>query len=109
MDLAVTTREHSGWTVVAVDGDVDFGTARRLSEALSAAGAAYPWLVLDCALLVFSDSSFLNAVLTSYNQTQTDGGMLVIAAVPARLERKLGMTGLDQVISVYPSVAAAVA
>lgn len=107
MALAVTTWEHGGWTVLGVDGEVDFHTAERVRAALAEAAAANAWLIVDCGLLVFSDSSFLSALVAACQQARADNGALVLACAPVRLERKLGIVGLDQLIPVYPSVAAA--
>lgn len=108
MRLEVTVGEQSGWTVVTVNGEVDFQTAEQMSVALSEASTTAPWLVIDCGALTFCDSSFLGWLIRAYRRAQADGATLIVAAAPPRLERLLDRTGLDQVLSVYPSVAEAV-
>lgn len=103
MDLLVRERELGGWLVVALDGEVDFHTAERMSDALSEAHASCPWLIVDCERLTFADSSFLGVLMRAYRRSEADGGSLVVAAAPQRLQCRLGVTGLDQVLSIYPS------
>lgn len=107
--LIVTTREHGGWVVAAVDGEVDFATEAQLNAALAETAATTPWLVVDCGPLGFCDSSFLKTLVNAHKRAQAAGGALVVAAAPDHLERLLDRTGLDQAISVYPSVAEATA
>lgn len=103
--LTVTIREHGGWGVVAVDGEVDFATEAQLSASFAEATAATPWLIVDCGPLGFCDSSFLKVLVNVHNEVRAAGGNLVVAAAPGHLERFLDRTGLNRVISVQPSVA----
>ena len=104
MALAVTTREHGHWLVLALVGDADFHTKTQLGAALNQAHTASRWLILDCGELEFCDSSFIGALVEAHQQTQDRGGALVVAAAQPQLERLLTLTGLDQVITLYPSV-----
>lgn len=108
MGLVMTSRTVGGWTVLALDGEVDVYTCQRVTAALDEAGATSSWLVIDCARLVFCDSSFLAALVQAYKRADGDGGTLVVAAAQRQLRLLLTRTGLDQVIDTYPSVAEAV-
>lgn len=108
MGLAAASRTVGGWTVLAVDGEVDRHTCKRVSTALDEAATRSSWLVVDCDRLVFCDSSFLAALTHAYKRADADGGTLVVAAAQRQLADLLSRTGLDQVIAVYPSVAEAV-
>jgi anti-sigma B factor antagonist len=66
-------------------------------------------LVLDLSGVGQVDSSALSAVIALRHHVRTAGGVLALAAVPARLGRMLALTGVETIVPVYPTVSQAVA
>jgi anti-anti-sigma factor len=62
-EFGVDVRNDEGSIVVALTGELDLHTARRLDDALSALDRNGRPLILDCDQLVFCDSSGLAAMM----------------------------------------------
>ncbi|MEU8776989.1 STAS domain-containing protein [Streptomyces sp. NPDC048606] len=93
----------AGW-VVSARGELDQDTLGPLEEALASAAARHPVVVLDASAITFGDSSFLNLLLRLHHSTT-----LRIASPGEQLRRLFALTGADSVLSLHPSVEAAVA
>jgi anti-anti-sigma factor len=110
--VAITRRSAAGGVVVAeVRGEIDLTSAYALEEALTAAaaesgddGGAAPRVVVDLAEVTFMDSSGLNALLRTHRAVQARGGTLALAGAQQTVARLLEMTGLEEVIPVFPGV-----
>src|SRR5215210_2779555 len=95
------------WTVVHVDGDVDFAAAPRLRERLVAAiDAAGPYLVVDLTRAGMVDSTALGVLAGMLRRVAVRGGELRVVAVGAARDL-FGMTGLDRVFRLYAAAAEA--
>jgi anti-sigma B factor antagonist len=104
--LSVDVRERSEDTVVAVSGELDFGTTPRLlevAEPLAAAGGA---LVLDLANLTFCDSSALSALVRLHKAARTAGGTLCLASLRPQVKAAITMTSLDRLLTIVDEVPA---
>ncbi|WP_405724964.1 STAS domain-containing protein [Streptomyces sp. NBC_00028] len=64
-------------------------------------------IVVDLARVGFCDSSGLNVLLDLRRQAEQNGRQLALACVPASLRRILEVTGSDQVLRIYETVAEA--
>lgn len=108
--LSVVRTRHRAAAVVAVDGEVDLATCEQLRDALTAAAADGPDLVVvDCSRLAFLDSSGLGVLAGARTDFSACGVRLVLANVPPRHQRLFHLTGLDRVISVHVQEAPAAA
>jgi anti-sigma B factor antagonist len=97
--------------VVLVAGELDALTAPRLHDELVAlAGQGVDRIVLDLRRLDFVDSFGLGVIVSARRRLSQQGNSLCLVAGEAQsaLRRVLEITGLDQVLPVHPSVAAAV-
>ncbi|MFF3659156.1 STAS domain-containing protein [Streptomyces olivochromogenes] len=100
--MSLSTREAGRSTVIAVRGEVDLDNAGELDEALAAAGRGCPGaVVLDLAAVTFLDSTTINVVLRAHGLL---GPRLRLAALSPFVERVLGITGVSDVLSVFPGV-----
>ncbi|MFJ1532113.1 STAS domain-containing protein [Streptomyces mirabilis] len=100
--MSLYTREAGRSTVIAVRGEVDLDNAGELYEALAAAGRACPGaVVLDLAAVTFLDSTTINVVLRAHGVL---GPRLRLAALSPFVERVLGITGVSDVLAVFPGV-----
>jgi anti-sigma B factor antagonist len=101
----------SGVVVVAVSGRLVLG---RDLEGLESAVTG--WLsqgsrkfVFDLAALDYADSAGIGTVVSCLTQIKKSGGEMRVAAANARMSRLFQMTGVDQLLSLYPNVSEATA
>ena len=107
-DLQVVTLYRPDAVVLAVSGELDVASAPMLRVHIRFALGGRPHgLVLDLAGLRFCDAAGLSALAMARNASMRDGVSLALAAVPRPVTRLLKMTGMDRILNVYPSVAAA--
>ncbi|MFC4031233.1 STAS domain-containing protein [Streptomyces polygonati] len=88
--------------VVVPQGELDLDNLLPLTLQLERAALNGPAVVLDASGITFGDSSFLRVLLAIRRQTD-----LRIAAPRPVLERLIRMVGMDQVLTIYPTVEAA--
>ncbi|MFD5029233.1 STAS domain-containing protein [Streptomyces sp. NPDC058220] len=89
--------------VVVARGEIDASNVSQVREALETAAAAHTVVILDTSELLFADSSLLSVLLRVRRTTS-----LRIAAPPPQLRRLLDISGADQVLRLYPSIALAI-
>jgi anti-sigma B factor antagonist len=107
VDLSVG--DFDGYAVVALCGELDLLDASDVASHLIAAVAAYgPSIIVDLGGLRFIDSCGLGVLVRVLRWTRESGGDLSLAAPRRQVRRVLGITGLVDVFSVYPSVKQAV-
>ena len=93
--------------VVALPEDIDITNAAGVAEELTAAVSRNDTVIIDMSATRFCDSAGVHAIVVAH-QCATDSGAelrLVVTAEPVR--RIFGLLGVDQVLDLYPSVAAA--
>jgi anti-sigma B factor antagonist len=107
IDLSVG--DFDGYAVVALRGELDLLDTSDVASHLIAAVAAYgPSIIVDLAGLRFIDSCGLGVLVRVLRWTRESGGDLSLAAPRRQVRQVLGITGLIDVFSVYPSVKQAV-
>ena len=107
VDLSVG--DFDGYAVVALRGELDLLDTSDVASHLIAAVAAYgPSIIVDLAGLRFIDSCGLGVLVRVLRWTRESGGDLSLAAPRRQVRQVLGITGLIDVFSVYPSVKQAV-
>lgn len=106
-DLSVTTSLTYTSVVVTVAGEVDLHTADVLRDhAVAAAGRDEVRLVLDLTGVGFMDSVGIGVLVLLRRKVAARHGELHV--VPSRRVRAaLRLSGLDTVLTLHPSVAAA--
>jgi anti-sigma B factor antagonist len=108
MDLVVTTSVAGNKSIAAVSGEIDVYTAPELREKLvGLVDSGATDIVVDMAEVGFCDSTGLGALVAALNYARDRDAVLSLAAAQERVLKVLRITGLDQVFTVYPSVAAA--
>ena len=104
----MTTLYQPDTVVLAVSGELDVASAPVLRVHIRFALDSGPdRLVLDLAGLRFCDAAGLSALAMARNAATRDGISLALAAVPRPVARLLKITGMNRILDVYPSVAAA--
>lgn len=103
-----TSWPQSGLAVVTVSGDLDMLTAPQLRGLLGELLAQTPKvLVVDLTAVAFLGSAGLAALMRAHEQA---GGVeLRIVASAREIHRAFTVTGLDEVLALYPSRDAALA
>lgn len=92
--------------LVRITGEMDHVSGPALWERLTEVLAGHAaFIVLDLSAVSFCDSAGLNLLLRADRHAATNGTDLGLARVPHMLSRILAMTGTDQVLHVYGTVA----
>ncbi len=115
MHDAVTIDEGARCAVVTLRGELDAHDAPRLKAELATGidGAARlatgPRLVVDLTGVAFLDSTVLGTIVGALRRVREAEGELVAVLPETPARRIFEITGLDQVLSVQPSRAEALA
>jgi anti-sigma B factor antagonist len=96
--------------VVTLPAEIDVTNADQVREdLLSLLNRGTTMLVVDMSATTFCDSAGVNALIRAFKRaTASASGMRLVVTTRA-VQRILGITGVDHLIDVYPTVAAAVA
>lgn len=109
MDVSVSNQERGDVVLVTIRGDVDVYTAPALREHLDRLIATgHRHLVLDLEQVPFMDSTGLGVLVGRLKLVRLQRGSLRVVCTVARILRVFDITGLNQVLSVYPDPEAAV-
>jgi anti-anti-sigma factor len=96
--------------VVKIAAEVDVSNAGQAGQDLAAAVAQDASLVIaDMTATTFCDSAGVTALVRAVRTANASGAGLRVATSAPAVIRVLGITGVDRLIEIYPSVAAAMA
>lgn len=111
MTLHITTQhQDERIAVLTVSGRLSAVNVRELLSAVaSAVERGWVQIVLELSGVDFIDSSGLGGVISGLKTTRQAGGDLRLVAPATQVTMILRLTNLDQILSVYPTVEAAVA
>jgi anti-sigma B factor antagonist len=91
--------------VIILEGELDAYSSPRLRELLTALiDGGSTWIVIDCSLLNYVDSSGLGALVAGLKHISDNAGMLALAQANDDVRRVLQVTGLDRLIPMYRDV-----
>ncbi len=95
--------------VVTVSGRLVLGKdVERLESTVSElVDKGQKTFVFDLAALDYADSSGIGTFVACLTAIRKGGGELRVAAVNPRIQRLFRMTGVDRLMSIYPTVAEA--
>jgi anti-sigma B factor antagonist len=86
-------------TTLVLDGDLDLACADRLrSELDKQLLSGRKHIRVDAARVQFLDGTVLGVLFEAHSRLLARGGTLVLTGTPARVQRLLGLTGLDRVL-----------
>jgi len=107
-ELALTTRRDGRRAVLALRGELDMASARRVeAEVERALAGGTEVVVLDLRELEFMDSSGLRAVLRADALARRDGWRLAVVDGREPVRRVFAITGMDQRLTFVADPAAA--
>ena len=96
--------------VVTLPAEVDVSNADQIHQDLTALVAQGASLVIvDMSMATFCDSAGVRTLVRAMQTASASGAGLRVAASAPAVTRVLAITGVDRLIEVYPSVAAAMA
>jgi anti-sigma B factor antagonist len=96
--------------VIKLPAEVDASNSDQVRQDLAAAVAQDASLVIaDMSATTFCDSAGLTALVRAVRKATASGARLRVATGEPAVTRVLGITGVDRLIEIYPSVAAAMA
>jgi anti-sigma B factor antagonist len=93
--------------IIKVSGELDLSTVDTLRQAAEEHLEAGQTLILDLSGLTFCDSTGLGAMIRLHQRADTTGATLILCELRRRVTELLAVTGVDQVLKVYPTVQAA--
>lgn len=108
MDLDVSVSEAGDWKVVAVEGEVDLASAPTLRRHFEEAAEAGNQVVADLTSVKFMDSTGLRVLIAAHQEMEADAGKFAVVPGQGPVARLLSLTGVDQKLSVFDSVEAAI-
>jgi anti-sigma B factor antagonist len=93
--------------VIALPEQIDLSNAAGFAEKLTAAVSHEAAVIIDMSATRFCDCAGARAIVRAYKRA-TDSGVEVRLVVTAALVRRIfGLMGVDRLLDIYPSVAAA--
>ena len=94
--------------VVTLPTEIDITISDQVREDLLAAvNQGAELLIADLSSTTFCDSSGVSALARAFRRAQANGGeMRLVVGTPA-VHRVLSLTGVDRLLTIYPSVTAA--
>lgn len=102
----------SGLTLISLRGELDAHDAPRMRETFASAlerGAEGAPVVLDLAQVSFLDSTALGSIVGLLRRVREAGGDLRVVLPTGSALRIFEITGLDAVLTTFPTRAAALA
>jgi len=95
---------------MTLPAEVDLANAEQVREDLLSVVAQDASLVIaDMTATTFCDSAGVSALVRVARRAAASGSGLRLAASAPAVTRVLGLTGVDKLIKIYPSIAAALA
>jgi anti-sigma B factor antagonist len=102
--ITTSVAYREGVAVVSIGGEIDLSTAPAFEAAIAKAlGENPPALVIDLSEVAFMASVGLRILAATEEKTGKTSQVAVVADKPAA-SRPIQLTGLDNVISLYPTL-----
>jgi anti-sigma B factor antagonist len=102
--IATSIAHHGETAVVAVGGEIDLSTAPAFEAAVATALKEGPSvLIIDLSEVTFMASVGLRILVATQEELRESVQVAVVANNPAT-SRPIQMTGLDEIISLYPTL-----
>lgn len=107
--LTIVTVQHAELAILTVQGSIDVLTAPQLSEAVTDALGGEPrGLIIDLTTTRFLASAGMGALVTAY-EAIAPGGLFGVVADGPSTSRPIQLVGLDQTLTLYPTLEQAIA
>lgn len=108
LKLAVTGLDTT--PIVSVQGEIDVATAPQLRDELLILDASgHSSVIVDLEEVGFMDSTGLGVLVSGLKRSRAGGGELSVVCSRAPLLKVFNLTGLSDLLTIYPSVESAMA
>jgi len=98
-EFAVTVHRHGRDAVVAISGELDLDTAKRLREHLDELVDAGAEIAIDASGVTFIDSAGLTTLLAARQSVRDGGGDLRLSVASERVAWVAKMAGVFDLLS----------
>jgi anti-sigma B factor antagonist len=96
--------------VITLPGEIDISNSDQVrDELLSLLNRGPAVLIVDMAETTFCDSAGVNALVRAHKRAAANDAEIRLAVASPAVQRVLAITGVDRLISVYPTVTASLA
>jgi anti-sigma B factor antagonist len=96
--------------VVSLPTEIDITNADQVREdLLSVLNQGAVLLVADLSRTTFCDSAGVSALARSFRRAEASQSDMRLVVTTVAVQRVLGLTGIDRLLDIYPSVAASLA
>jgi anti-anti-sigma factor len=93
--------------VITLPEEIDISNSDQVrDELLSLLNRGPAVLIVDMAETTFCDSAGVNALVRAHKRAAANGAEIRLVVASPGVQRVLAITGVDRLISVYPTVAA---
>ncbi len=104
----VSEQTGNGVSIVSATGEIDIATAPALRERLESSIDQRPdVVVVDLLGVTFMDSTALGVLIGALKRCREAGGTMRIVVSDTRVLKVFEITGLTELFSIFPTVAAA--
>ena len=108
--MQITERTEGDIPVISITGDIDLATSPKLREFLKPKSSKKtPLLLLDFGGVNYIDSSGLATLIEYFQAVQSFRGRLALASLSPRVKNVFEIVRLEQIFSLHPDVASALA
>jgi len=109
MLLRLDVDDRDDHAVVTATGEIDVETAGSVAEAVSAALARLPRVLLDLGHVTFIDSTGLGVLVRAHRAAEVRGAGFAVVHPTAQTRKLMRVLGLDQLLHVYDTYEQALA
>ena len=107
-EVRISLEHHSpAVTVARVSGEIDLASADVFRERLAEGVASGEVFVLDLDGVTFMGSLGFSALVETHHETERRNIRWAVVAGSSPVSRPLKITGLEQILPIYPTVSAA--
>jgi anti-anti-sigma factor len=104
----VADPQHLPAVVIALPAEIDMANADRVGQQLrSALTPGVRTVIADMTATRFCDSSGINMLVRAHQQAAANGTELRLVVASTAVLRVLTLTGLDDLLPIYPSLSQA--
>jgi anti-anti-sigma factor len=109
--MEITIKPEGSVTVISITDKLDMATSGQMAEAFThQLQDGQVKLVADFSRLTYLSSAGLRVLLTATKEARARGGDLRLAAIQSNeVDKVLRMSGLSNILKVYPDTALAIA
>jgi anti-sigma B factor antagonist len=93
--------------IVGLPEEIDIRNAASVAEQLISAVSSSSVVIADMTATIFCDCAGARAIVRAYDRAADSGAELRVAITAPLVRRIFGLIGVDNLVDIYPSVAAA--